>query len=136
MSQCRKNGVVFKRAVFKHIVDAAAAHHSGHRADVVVNCTSLSSKYLGGVEDQKLYPARGQVIVVRNEAPAMYSVSGTDDGPSEAGYIMTRAAGTFSFTTHPPYYTKQQVPWLVLTFPRGRNDSRRLLPASQLREPA
>ncbi|EFW19279.1 hypothetical protein D8B26_007527 [Coccidioides posadasii str. Silveira] len=93
VSQCRKNGVVFKRAVFKHIVDAAGAHHSGQKADVVVNCTGLSSKYLGGVEDQKMYPARGQVIVVRNEVPAMYSVSGTDDGPNEAGYIMMRAAG-------------------------------------------
>ncbi|KAI1911066.1 D-amino acid oxidase [Ophidiomyces ophidiicola] len=93
VSQCRKNGVVFKRAVFKHIVDAASAHHSGQRADVVVNCTGLASKYLGGVEDAKMYPARGQVIVVRNEAPAMVSVSGTDDGPDEAGYIMMRAAG-------------------------------------------
>lgn len=94
VSQCRKNGVVFKRAVFKHIADAASAHHSGKKADLVVNCTGLSSKKLGGVEDTKMYPARGQVVVVRNEAPGtMYGVSGTDDGSDEACYIMTRAAG-------------------------------------------
>ncbi|KAL1954375.1 hypothetical protein VTO42DRAFT_1241 [Malbranchea cinnamomea] len=93
VSQCRKNGVVFKRAVFKHIADAANAHHSGQKADVVVNCTGLSSRYLGGVEDKKLYPARGQIVIVRNEPGAMYSISGSDDGDDEVCYIMMRAAG-------------------------------------------
>lgn len=93
VGQCVKNGAVFKRAVFKHISDAAKAHHSGRKADVVVNCTGLSSKTLGGVNDQKLYPARGQIVVVRNDPGPMVSVSGTDDGEDEALYIMTRAAG-------------------------------------------
>jgi hypothetical protein len=34
-------------------------------ADVVINCTGLSSKTLGGVLDDKMYPARGQIVVVR-----------------------------------------------------------------------
>lgn len=93
VGQCVKNGASFKRAVFKHISDAAKAHHSGQKADVVVNCTGLSSKTLGGVNDQKLYPARGQIVVVRNDPGPMVSVSGTDDGEDEALYIMTRAAG-------------------------------------------
>lgn len=95
VGQCVKNGAVFKRAVLDHIVDAANAHHSGQRADVVVNCTGLSSKTLGGVSDDKLYPARGQIVIVRNDPGPMVSVSGTDDGEDEALYIMTRAAGMF-----------------------------------------
>lgn len=90
-----KSGAVFKRAAFKHIADAAHAHHSGQKADVVINCTGLSSKTLGGVSDDKMYPARGQIVVVRNDPGAMVSASGTDDGEDEALYIMTRAAGKF-----------------------------------------
>ncbi|KAJ6078790.1 hypothetical protein N7467_008543 [Penicillium canescens] len=93
VGQCVKNGAVFKRAVFKHIADAANAHHTGQKADVVINCTGLSSKTLGGVLDEKMYPARGQIVVVRNDPGPMVSASGTDDGEDEALYIMTRAAG-------------------------------------------
>ncbi|PYI01894.1 FAD dependent oxidoreductase [Aspergillus sclerotiicarbonarius CBS 121057] len=93
VGQCRKNGVVFKRAVLKHVADAAKGHHTGQKADVVVNCTGLSSKKLGGVHDDKLYPARGQIVVVRNDPGKMVSISGTDDGEDEVVYMMTRAAG-------------------------------------------
>lgn len=84
-----------KRAIFKHIADAASpgVHHSGRPADLVVNCTGLAASKLGGVEDESVVPARGQIVVVRNVAPAMFALSGTDDGPEEACYIMTRAAG-------------------------------------------
>ena len=90
-----KNGVRFKRATFKHITEAAAAgvHRSGKPADVVLNCTGLGALTLGGVADKLVHPARGQIVLVRNEADAMYSISGTDDGPDEAMYIMSRAAG-------------------------------------------
>lgn len=95
VSQCLKNGVVFKRSVFKHICDAAKAgvHHSGSTADLIVNCTGLLASKIGGVEDRTVVPARGQIVLVRNDAPAMYSISGTDDGEDETCYIMTRAAG-------------------------------------------
>lgn len=43
--------------------------------------------------DNTVYPGRGQIAVVRNEPGAMYTTSGTDDGPDEAMYIMQRAAG-------------------------------------------
>lgn len=52
----------------------------------------MASK-LGGVEDKKIFPARGQTVLVRNEADKMMDVSGTDDGDGEACYVMTRAAG-------------------------------------------
>ncbi|KKK16865.1 hypothetical protein P175DRAFT_0554633 [Aspergillus ochraceoroseus IBT 24754] len=93
VGQCRKNGTVFKRAVVKHVADAANAHHSGKTADVVINCTGLSSKKLGGVRDDKLLPARGQIVLVRNDPGIMSSISGTDDGEDELFYMMTRAAG-------------------------------------------
>lgn len=93
VGQIIKNGGTVKRGIAKHVNDAASFHHSGKRADVVVNCTGLSSLTLGGVEDEKLYPARGQIVVVRNDPGVMTSVSGTDDGPDEATYIMHRAAG-------------------------------------------
>lgn len=95
VSQCLKNGTVFKRATFKHISDAAAPgiHHSGKAADLVLNCTGLASLKLGGVEDKLVHPARGQIVLVRNEADRMYGNSGTDDGPDETMYIMTRAVG-------------------------------------------
>ncbi|MCJ1300564.1 hypothetical protein MMC08_003361 [Hypocenomyce scalaris] len=92
-SQCLKNGVVFQRKIFNHIAEAADAHHSGEKADLVVNCTGLSAGTLGGVEDKEMMPARGQVVLVRNEANVMCSSSGTDDGEDEACYIMQRAAG-------------------------------------------
>ena len=75
------------------MLDAASMHHSGKKADVVVNCTGLSALKLGGVEDKTVYPGRGQVVVVRNDPKVMLSVSGTDDGTDEATYIMHRAAG-------------------------------------------
>lgn len=95
VSQCLKNGVVLKRAVFSHISDAAArgVHHSDETADLVVNCTGLSSGKLGGVADPRMVPVRGQVVVVRNDPGAMYSITGTDDDGAEASYIMMRAAG-------------------------------------------
>lgn len=93
VSQCLKNGVVIKRGVLKHIAEAASLHSSGKKADLVVNCTGIMVCKLGGVEDQNVYPARGQIALVRNVAPAMFTTSGTDDGDDEVMYVMTRAAG-------------------------------------------
>lgn len=91
--QCLKNGVVLRRAAIKHILDAAHLHHSGKKADLVVNCTGLLASRLGGVEDKSVVPVRGQTVLVRNEAGKMYKVSGTDDADDEVLYIMQRAAG-------------------------------------------
>ncbi|KAB8255839.1 FAD dependent oxidoreductase [Aspergillus pseudonomiae] len=94
VSQCLKNGVLFKRAVFNHILDATSLSiHLEHKVDLIVNCTGLMASKLGGVEDRTVVPARGQIVIVRNEAGKMLDVSGTDDGDGEACYVMTRAAG-------------------------------------------
>lgn len=91
VSQCLIYGVVFKRAVFKHILEAAAVHAG--KVDLIVNCTGLMASKLGEVEEKTVVPARGQIVVVRNDAGKMMDISGTDDGDGEACYMMTRAAG-------------------------------------------
>ncbi|KAA8904997.1 D-amino-acid oxidase [Sphaerosporella brunnea] len=93
VSQCLELGATIKRATVKHICEAAGLHASGIKADVVVNCTGLMARSLGGVMDEKVIAARGQIVVVRNEAPAMINVSGTEDGLEETTYIMMRPAG-------------------------------------------
>jgi glycine/D-amino acid oxidase-like deaminating enzyme len=92
-SQCLKLGVKIRRGVVSHISEAASLHHSGQRADIVINCTGLSSLRLGGVEDSTLFPSRGQIVLVRNDPMVITMVSSTDDGPSETTYTMTRAGG-------------------------------------------
>lgn len=100
-SQCLKAGVVLKRRVFRHISEATDAHHSGQKAGSIVNCTGLSAGKLGGVEDKNMVPARGQTVLVRNEAIGIVGGSGTDDGDDEVCYIIPRAAGkVFKFYPH------------------------------------
>ena len=48
---------------------------------------------MGGIKDRSVVPVRGQIVVVRNSPGGIFSISGTDDGPDESAYIMTRAAG-------------------------------------------
>ncbi|KAL7924517.1 FAD dependent oxidoreductase [Trichoderma austrokoningii] len=93
VGQCVKNGVVFKRAVLVDIQDAKLLSHTGQPADIIVNATALGSLKLGGVKDTAMTPARGQVVVVRNECSPMVATSGTDDGETEMTYIMQRAVG-------------------------------------------
>lgn len=59
----------------------------------MINCTGLSASKLGGVRDKTVIPARGQIVLVRNEPGAMFSISGTDDADDEVSYIMMRAGG-------------------------------------------
>lgn len=93
VSQLLQHGVVLRRAVVAHISQARYLHHTGSLAHVIINCTGIGAATLGGVADPKVIPARGQIVLVRNTAPAMYSISGTDEGDDEAMYIMTRPAG-------------------------------------------
>ena len=94
VSQCLAAGVIFKRAIFSHISEAATAHSSGKPADVVINCTGLSAGKLGGVEDKEMVPARGQTVLVRNDPGKMLSTS--ELAGEEMCYVMQRAAGELS----------------------------------------
>jgi D-amino-acid oxidase len=93
VGKCRENGVVFQRANIKHISEAASLSHTGKKADVIVNSTGLMASKLGGVMDSNVIPVRGQLVVVRNEAPYMATKSGTDDAEDELFYMMQRAGG-------------------------------------------
>lgn len=83
---------MFKRKVFAHISDAASAHHSGNRAELIVNCTGLSAGKLGGVEDKNMIPVRGQTVLVRNDSESGFMCN-FDDGSENMCYVMQRAAG-------------------------------------------
>lgn len=93
LGQCLKAGVVVKRAVLSHISEAKNMSHTGKPADIIINATGLGSLKLGGVEDKTMAPARGQIVLVRNECSPMISSSGTEDGPTEVLYLMQRAGG-------------------------------------------
>ena len=97
-SQCLANGVTFRRTTISHITDAArptitSALSSETTVDVVVNCTGLSARSLGGVMDTDVIPARGQIVLVRNISDKMRFSTGTEDGVEEVCYMMTRPAG-------------------------------------------
>jgi hypothetical protein len=85
--------MTIKRSILTHISEAASLHSSGTPASIIINCTGLSALKLGGVMDTKLFPGRGQTVLVRNDPGVMITISGTDDGDDEATYIMPRAAG-------------------------------------------
>lgn len=70
-----KLGGTLKRKTIRHIREAYNQHHTGSKADVVVNSTGLLAKTLGGVEDGKVYPIRGQIVRVRNNFPSQVVVS-------------------------------------------------------------
>jgi len=93
VSQLLKNGAVFKRGVLQHVSEAADMHHTGNKAEVIVNCTGLLASKLGGVMDKDVIPVRGQIVLVRNDPGKMMTVSGTGDAEDEVCYIMQRAAG-------------------------------------------
>ncbi|KAG9258238.1 uncharacterized protein F5Z01DRAFT_326402 [Emericellopsis atlantica] len=93
VGQLLENGVQLKRGVVSDIREAKRLSHTGRPATLIINATGLGSYKLGGVKDTNMYPARGQVIVVRNEVDSMLFVSGTEDGANEAVYAMNRAAG-------------------------------------------
>ncbi|KAL6859947.1 D-amino acid oxidase [Amphichorda felina] len=93
VGQLLKNGVKLKRTVVSDIRDAKKMSHTGRPATLIINASGLGSLKLGGVRDTTMFPARGQVVVVRNEMDAMLIVSGTEDGPSDALYAMTRGGG-------------------------------------------
>lgn len=93
VGQCLRHGVVLRRAVLSHVREAKGLHHSGEPADCVVNASGLLACKLGGVMDSTVVPARGQIVVVRNQASPMSTISGTEDVETDVCYTMMRAAG-------------------------------------------
>lgn len=93
VGQCVRNGVVFRRGVLADLAEARHLSHTGRPADIIVNATGLGSLKLGGVRDTAMAPARGQIVLVRNDGPSMLVTSSADDGTDEVLYVMQRAVG-------------------------------------------
>ncbi|KAJ3510139.1 hypothetical protein NM208_g15576 [Fusarium decemcellulare] len=96
LGQCIKHGVVVKRGILNNIKEAKSHSHTGRTANIIVNATGLGSLKLGGVDDTTVAPARGQIVVVRNETPKdfpLFMCSSSLDESGEEVYAMQRAAG-------------------------------------------
>ncbi|GAM33681.1 hypothetical protein TCE0_011f00765 [Talaromyces pinophilus] len=93
LSQGLGNGVAFKRAVVEHVADATSLHENPEHAQVIVNCTGLMARKLGGVDDTSVVPARGQVVVVRNDPEIMTTASNATSEHNTMAYMMCRPGG-------------------------------------------
>jgi glycine/D-amino acid oxidase-like deaminating enzyme len=83
-------GATFVRRRLTHICEAFALNSPV----AVVNATGLHARHFGGIEDHKVFPIRGQTILVRNECAKMYSMGADDRVPQgESTYIIPRACG-------------------------------------------
>jgi D-amino-acid oxidase len=89
-SQLLSLGATFVRKHLDHIREAFKVTSTPPSA--VVNATGLLALKLGGVEDKKMYPTRGQTILVRNECSKMYfrSAQRLEEEPT---YIIPRPFG-------------------------------------------
>ncbi|GMM34232.1 hypothetical protein DASC09_015570 [Saccharomycopsis crataegensis] len=88
-------GGTIKRARIDHINDANKYHHSGETPDLIINATALGARFLGGVNDLKMYPVKGHIVVVSNSCynqKIVQPVPGSEV-PGEAFYIMNRKEG-------------------------------------------
>jgi D-amino-acid oxidase len=66
--------------------------HNNHATTaVVINCTGLGAKYLGGVQDDALFPTRGQTMIVN--APNIKKTI-THVGTEGITYVIPRSDGT------------------------------------------
>lgn len=66
--------------------------------DVIVVCTGIGSRSLGGVEDLDVYPVRGQTVLIR----APWVKFGISEKTSECiSYIIPRQSGDVSLEISP-----------------------------------
>ncbi|ORX73099.1 FAD dependent oxidoreductase [Linderina pennispora] len=77
--QFTAQGGQVKKARLDHILDAT---HYADNCKVVVNCTAMGSRTLGGVLDKEMYPTRGQTLLVN--APSQ----------TKCTYVIPRGDGT------------------------------------------
>lgn len=83
-------GVTFIRQRLSHISEAPTL--LAHPPRIIVNATGLLASKLGGVEDQAVYPTRGQTIHVRNECSKIYA-RGIRPRGKETRYVIPRPCG-------------------------------------------
>jgi D-amino-acid oxidase len=59
LNQFINAGGITKKAHLNHLNDAF-----GPGVDIIVNCTGINARTFGGVEDNKVFPTRGQLVAV------------------------------------------------------------------------
>ena len=57
LNQFTNAGGAIKKAHLNHLNDAFEPD-----ADIIVNCTGINARTFGGVEDDKVFPTRGQLV--------------------------------------------------------------------------
>ncbi|KAI0640029.1 nucleotide-binding domain-containing protein [Trametes polyzona] len=96
-AELEARGVEFVR---KRVVSLAAAAALAGPGGVLVNATGLGARSLIGLEDQDVYPIRGQTIVIDNPNVREFmctDITTADDG--NATYIIPRPAPDGKWTT-------------------------------------
>ncbi|KAJ3055734.1 hypothetical protein HK097_009475, partial [Rhizophlyctis rosea] len=61
---------------------------------LIINCTGLGSRTLGGVEDKDVYPTRGQTVLVKAAVERTVVDFGGRFGGDEVTYVIPRGDGT------------------------------------------
>lgn len=94
LNKCIDLGVTYRRVTLDHIIEANKFHSSGLKPDVLVNCTGVLASKLGGVQDSKVHPIKGQLTVVENNIDALYGVDFfKSEYPDDLLYVMPRREG-------------------------------------------
>lgn len=86
-------GGTLQRKHIHHINECYSLHHSGLKADLIVNCSGLLARELGGVKDSKVYPVKGQIIWARNNITKQCCDTYVEGHPFELTYMMPRKEG-------------------------------------------
>lgn len=91
MKEFKKLGGNIIRHALIHI-DEIASFAQQHKKLAVINCTGLGAKFLGGVNDDALFPTRGQTIIVK--APHIKKTLTHLHGDGSITYVIPRSDGT------------------------------------------
>ncbi|KAF8600605.1 nucleotide-binding domain-containing protein [Ceratobasidium sp. AG-I] len=84
-----KGGKIFRSKV-GHLMQVAEGSYTSRKPDLIVVCTGIGSRSLGGVEDLDVYPVRGQTVLIR--APwVKFGIS--EKTPECISYIIPRQSG-------------------------------------------
>lgn len=94
-----RGGAIFRGKVqhIKQILDGGVdaivhGHASAEPIDALVVCAGLGARTLGGVEDQTIYPNRGQVVLL--EAPWITEAFRMSDSTGgDQTYVIPRKSG-------------------------------------------
>ena len=60
-------GAIINHGTVPSLKALAQIPHGSSKADVIVNCSGLGSRQLGGVLDHQMFPTRGQIVIVKVE---------------------------------------------------------------------